>query len=52
MSANKLRLVQLVTMTWIAATAGGCVVNSGNDEREGSAGNDALALRPIYRCRP
>ncbi len=38
-------------MTWIAACAGGCVVGSGTDnaEREGSAGNDAPALRPIYR---
>ena len=51
MSANKIRLLQLVTMTWIAAFAGGCVVGSDgdNDEREGSAGNDAPALRPIYR---
>ena len=36
-------------MIWIAAIASGCAVNSGNDDREGSAGNDALALRPAYR---
>jgi len=48
MSANKLRLL-LVTIIWIATIAGGCGVNSGNDEREGAAGSDAPTLRPIYR---
>ena len=44
MSANQLRLTQIVTMTWIAVIACGCVPNSSND----SAANEALALRPRY----
>ena len=46
MSANKLRLTQIVTMTWIAVIASGCVPNSGDDKREDSAANEAP--RPKY----
>ena len=48
MSANQLRLTQMVTMTWIAVIACGCLPNSGNDSREDSAANEARAQRPRY----